>query len=231
MRVIGAEILIKHPGKVHVRTFRELHVEPDPLVLPGGETGLVLPGDHSPVVVELVLAEHLGGTVRLLHLDVVPGVVVDVVLVALREILHSAQWVLTAEPHGGVGEGDGAVLVVRHGEGHRLLCCSVTEELLFHRQHAVLAQQRPNSSFVVVGVVVSVVTCSARSDEEMFLVRLGLTLVEITEVRPVVSALYVPLVIVILRAENTNKTCLSLETLETNLVLYSTLLAQLDNMY
>ena len=35
----------------------------------------------------------------------------------------------------------------------------------------------------------------------MFLVRLGLTLVEITEVRPVVSALYVPLVIVILRAE------------------------------
>ena len=42
----------------------------------------------------------------------------------------------------------------------------------------------------------------------MFLVRLDLTLVEITEVRPVVSALYVPLVIVILRAENTNnKSC------------------------
>ena len=31
--------------------------------------------------------------------------------------------------------------------------------------------------------------------------------------------------------ENTNKTCLSLETLETNIVLYSTLLVQLDNIY
>ena len=83
MRVIGAEILIKHPGKFHVRTFRELDMEPDPLILPGGQTGLVLPGYHGPVVVQLVLAENLGGAVRLLDLDVVPGVVVDVVLVAL----------------------------------------------------------------------------------------------------------------------------------------------------
>ena len=66
--IIGAEILVKHPGKLHVRTFGELDMEPDPLVLPGGETRLVLPGYHGPVVVQLVLAENLGGAVRLLHL-------------------------------------------------------------------------------------------------------------------------------------------------------------------
>ena len=64
-------------------TFRELDVEPDPLVLPGRETRLVLPGDHRPVVILLVLTENLRGAVRLLHLDVLPGVVVDVVLVEL----------------------------------------------------------------------------------------------------------------------------------------------------
>ena len=156
--IIGAEILVKHPGKLHVRTFRELHMEPDPLVLPGGQTRLVLPGYHGPVVVQLVLAENLGGAVRLLHLDVVPGVVVDVVLVALREILHSAERVLTAEPHRRVGEGDGAVLVVRHGEGHRLLCCSVTEELLLHSQDSVLTEERSDGSLVVVSVVIGEVT-------------------------------------------------------------------------
>ena len=156
--IIGAEILVKHPGKLHVRTFGELDMEPDPLVLPGGETRLVLPGYHGPVVVQLVLAENLGGAVRLLHLDVVPGVVEHVVLVALREILHSTEGVLTAEPHGGVGEGDGGVLVVRHGECHGLLCSSIAEELLLHSQHSVLAQQRPDRPLVVVGVVVGVVT-------------------------------------------------------------------------
>ena len=59
MGIGGAEILVKHPGEVHVRTFRELDVEPDPLVLPGGQTRLVLPGYHGPVVVQLVLAENL----------------------------------------------------------------------------------------------------------------------------------------------------------------------------
>ena len=158
MRVIGAEILIKHPGKVHVGTFRELHVEPDPLVLPGGQTGLVLPGYHSPVVVQLVLAQNLGGAVSLLHLDVVPGVVVDVVLVQLRQILDSTEWILTAEPDGGVGEGEGGVLVVRHCQSDRLLSSSVTEELLLHCQDSVLAEQRSDGSLVVISVVIGVVT-------------------------------------------------------------------------
>ena len=62
-------------------------MEPDPLVLPGGETGLVLPGDHSPVVVILILTLHVCRAVSFIDLDVFPGVVVNIQVMEFREIL------------------------------------------------------------------------------------------------------------------------------------------------
>ena len=43
--------------------------------------------------------------------------------------LDSTEGILTGQPLGGVGQGQGRVLVVRHRQGNRLLCRPVAEEL------------------------------------------------------------------------------------------------------
>ena len=50
----------------------------DGFILPGGERSHVLPGDDCPVVVVLVLTLQVSGAVRLVGLDVLPGVVVNI---------------------------------------------------------------------------------------------------------------------------------------------------------
>ena len=78
MSMIRAEVLVQHPGEPHVGALGELHMEPDGLVLPGREPGLILSGDHSPVVVILILTLHVCRAVSFIDLDVFPGVVVNI---------------------------------------------------------------------------------------------------------------------------------------------------------
>ena len=62
-------------------------MEPDGLVLPGREPGLILSGDHSPVVVILILTLHVCRAVSFIDLDVFPGVVVNIQVMEFRKIL------------------------------------------------------------------------------------------------------------------------------------------------
>ena len=153
-----AEIFIKHPGKSHVRTFGEFDMEPDDFILPGRQGCFIFPGNHGSIVIILVLAKFLRSTICLIDLDVLPRVVVDVVWVELGQVLDSTQRILATEPLGGVGQGDGDVLVVGDRQGDRLLRGSVTEELLLHGQHPVLHQQWPHCPLVLLSSVVNVLT-------------------------------------------------------------------------
>ena len=81
MRERIAKVLLQHPGELHVRTLGELHVEPDGLVLPGGQPGLVLPGDHGPIIVILILTLKIGQAVSFVCLDVFPRVVVNIFVI------------------------------------------------------------------------------------------------------------------------------------------------------
>ena len=82
-----SEVLLQHPGELHVRALGELHVEPDGLVLPGREPGLIFPRDHSPVIVILILTLQVRLAVSFINLDVLPRVVVDIKVMEFREIL------------------------------------------------------------------------------------------------------------------------------------------------